>query len=68
MDESKRTYVTDYLQGLPEGDLQQIAADYLGCDSKDMNSDTSQQWVDCLSQAEVADIWESMQCCCKEDE
>ena len=53
--------VTDYLLNLTENDLIEIAADFLGWESDDINFDFALRWVDGLSDFEVETIWAEME-------
>lgn len=57
-----RSAVTDYLLNLKPYELVDIAVEYLGWDRDDVTIEVAWQWVDCLSDPEVASIHANMEC------
>ena len=55
-----RQVVTDYLFNLPEDELIQIAAEYLGEAPGFINYDYALDWVESMTEAEVAEISQEM--------
>ena len=56
-----RSAVTDYLLNLKPYELVDIAVDYLGWDRDDVTVEVAWQWIDFLSDAEVASIHAEME-------
>ena len=54
--DENRQLVMDYLFNLPENELIQIAAEYLGEEPSDINYNYAMEWVEGLSEAEVTEI------------
>jgi len=55
-----RQIVTDYLLGLPDDELIQIAAEYLGEEPDWINYDYAIEWVEGMSEEEVAEVSREM--------
>ncbi len=51
-----RQIVTDYLFGLPEDELIQVAAEYLGEEPGQINYDYAIEWVDGMSEEEISEV------------
>ena len=54
--DENRQLVMDYLFNLPENELIQIAAEYLGEDAAGLNYDYALKWVEGMSTGESEDV------------
>ena len=62
-----KSAVTDYLLGLTEKGLMDIAADFLGWERNEINYDLALQWCEGISDSEVDDVWDEMNANLQED-
>jgi len=56
----RKWYVTDYLQGLSEQDLREIAAFHLSKDVECISYPRAWRWAESLTDNEIADIYEQL--------